>query len=211
MSDDWRLHIAFDEQGYAGRLVERLDASELEQRLERSFPDRVIVSREGTEVFCYAGTREQAEMAEQLAQSVAAEHGWQLQTELRRWHPSAEAWEKPDVPLPESDAQLAAEHAERIAREREQPYPEFEVRVECSSREAAAELAERLRAEGLPSVQRFRFVLVGAADEDSAAAFAERLRAEAPAGSTVSTEGTVASVLSSVGGNPFAVFGGMGG
>ncbi len=210
MSDDWRLRIAFEEHGHVHRLLERLDASELEHRLERSFPDRVIVSREGSEIFCYAGTREQAESVAQLAESLASKQGWKIESELRRWHPSAEAWEEPDKPLPDSDAELAAEHAERIARERQQA-PEFEVRIECSSREAARELADRLRAEGLANVQRFRYVLVAAADEDSAAALAERVRGEAPAGSKVTTEGTVAAVLSSVGTNPFAVFGGMGG
>ncbi len=211
MSDDWRLRITFDEEGVANRLVERFDAGEIEHQLERTFQDRVIVSRDGSEVFGYTGTRQQAESAERLARSLAAEHGWQVDTELRRWHPSAEAWEDPDKPLPESDAQLAAEHAELIASERAQDYPEFEVRIECSSREAASELSQRLREEGLPSVHRHRYVLVGAADEDSAAALAERLRKEAPPGSRVTAEGTVAAVESAVGFNPFAVFGGMGG
>lgn len=214
MSDDWRLRITFEEEGTANRLIERFDAGEIEHRLERSFHDRVIVSRDGAEVFCYAGTREQVQSAEKLVQSLAAEHGWRLESELRRWHPSAEAWEDPEKPLPQGDAQLAAEHAELIARERAEPYPEYEVRIECSSREAASELSERLQAEGLPNVHRSHYVLVGAADEDSAAALAERVSREAPSGSKVTTEGTVAaveSVLSSAGGNPFAVFGGMGG
>ncbi len=211
MSDDWRLRITFEEEGLANRLVERFDAGELEHQLERAFEDRVVVSRDGSEVFGYTGTRQQAESAAGLARSLAAEHGWQIDTELRRWHPSAEAWEDPDKPLPESDAQLAAEHAELVARERAQEYPEFEVRIECSSREAAGDLAERLRSEGLPSVHRFRYVLVGAADEDSAARLAERLRSEVPEGAEVTMEGTARAVLSTVGPSPFAVFGGMGG
>lgn len=210
MSDDWRLRIIFEEEGIANHLLERFDAGELEHQLERTFEDRVVVSRDGSEVFGYAGTRQQAESAEQLARSLATEHGWQVETELRHWHPSAEAWEDPDKLLPESDLQLADEHAELVARERAQD-PEFEVRIECSSREAASELAERLRGEGLPNVQRFRYVVVGAADEDSAAALAERLRTEVPEGSKVTTEGTLGAVLSAVGPNPFAVFGGMGG
>ncbi len=211
MSDDWRLRITFEEEGIATRLLERFDAGELEHQLERTFQDRVIVSRDGSEVFGYTGTRQQAQSAERLAQSVAAEHGWQVETELQRWHPSAEAWEDPDKSLPESDAQLAAEHAELIARERAEEHPEFEVRIECSSREAASELSQRLREEGLPNVQRFRYVVVGAGDEDSAAALAERLRDEVPAGSKVTAEGTLAAVERTVGSNPFAIFGGMGG
>ena len=115
------------------------------------------------------------------------------------------------MPLPASDAEQAAEHAERIASERAEPLPGFEVRIECSTRKAARELADRLDKEGLPNVQRARYVLVGAADEDSAKALAERIRTEAPAGSTVTAEGTFNAVLAEVGPNPFAIFGEMGG
>lgn len=210
MSDDWRLRVDVHEPSRAGRLLDRLGASELEHELESSFQDRVIVSREGGTLYCYTGAREQAERAEELVRRVAAEHDWVLDVALHHWHPTAERWEDPDVPLPASDAERAAEHAELIADERSEQ-PEFEVRVECSTRRAASELADRLRAEGLPSVHRARYVLVGAPDEDSAESLAQRLRTEAPAGSTVTTEATVNAVRATVGSNPFAIFGGMGG
>ena len=211
MSDDWRLRIDVYEPSRARRLLERLDASELEHELESSFHERVIVSRDDSTIFCYAGTREQAERARVLARQLAEEHDWQLDTDLERWHPSAESWENPDQPLPSSDAERAAEHAKLIADERAQGVPEFEVRVECSSRQAARELADKLREEGLPNVQRANYVLVGASDEDAAKALAERLRAEAPPDSTVTAEGTFNAVLAKVGPNPFAIFGGLGG
>jgi hypothetical protein len=211
MSDDWRLRIDVHEPSRARRLLDRLDASELEHELSSSFPDRVIISRENSTLYCYAGAREQAERAEELARRLAAEHDWQIDFALHRWHPTAERWEDPEVPLPTSDAERAAEHAERIASERAQPVPEFEVRIECTTRNEARELADRLRQDGLPNVQRARYVLVGAADEDSAKALAERLRAEAPAGSTVTAEGTFNAVLAEIGPNPFSIFGGMGG
>jgi hypothetical protein len=211
MSDDWRLRIDVQESSRARRLLDRLDASELEHELETSFHDRVIVSRENSTLYCYAGAREQAERAEALARRVADEHDWTIHVALHRWHPTAERWEDPSVPLPTSDTERAAEHAELIESERAQPQPEFEVRVECSTRRAARELADRLREEGLPNVQRARYVLVGVPDEDSATALADRIRAEAPADSTVTAEGTFNAVLAEVGPNPFAIFGGMGG
>jgi hypothetical protein len=211
MSDDWRLRIDVHEPSRALRLLDRLDASELEHELSSSFPDRVILSRENSTIYCYTGAREQAERAEELARRLAAEHDWQLDFALHRWHPTAERWEDPDVPLPASDAERAAEHAELIASERSEPLPQFEVRIECATRKEARELADRLRDEGLPNVQRARYVLVGATDEDSAKALAERLRTEAPAGSTVTAEGTFNAVLAELGPNPFAIFGGMGG
>jgi hypothetical protein len=138
---------------------------------------------------------------------------------LRRWHPAAEEWEDPDAPLPGSPAESAAERSELMEREREesvqQGYPEFEVRVRCATRQDAARLAERLRGEGLPTVQRGEFLVLGVADEDEAKALADRVRSEAPPGSDVVAEGSVAEVVAeapfATPFNPFAVFGGLSG
>lgn len=214
MNDDWRLRVDVHDAARAGWLTERLDASELEHKLERAFHDRVIVSQEGHHLFCYTGTREQAEAAESLIRSLAGEHGWQLDCELRRWHPEAEEWEAPEAPLPSTPAQHDAEHAARIARERcearEQGYPSFEVRVQCRSEHDCRGFAEQLEAEGLAVVRRGHFLIVGAADEDTAQELATRFHREAPDGSAVVAEGTVPAVMAGTS-NPFAVFGGLGG
>lgn len=118
MNDDWRLQVDLREAGLAHALSERLDAFELEHELEASFQDRLIVSVDGADLFCYAGSREQAEDAERRIRELAAERGWTAECRLTRWHPDAEAWEDPDMPLPASEAQRRAEHEERIARER---------------------------------------------------------------------------------------------
>jgi hypothetical protein len=166
-------------------------------------------------VFCYAGTRDQAERVALLIGSLAAEHGWHVESELARWHPTAEVWEDPDNPLPDSDAAQAREHAGPMRREREDTatrgYPDFEVRIECVSHGDAVELAERLEDEGIPSVRRSRYLLIGAVDEDSANALAARLRGEAPPGSLITVEGTARAVYENRPPNPFAIFGGLGG
>jgi hypothetical protein len=215
MNDDWRLRIDIHEDGLAHALSERLDASELEHELETTFSDRVIVSVDGPEVFCYAGSREQAEAAERAIRAVAAEHGWELTAELTHWHPVSETWESPDAPLPASQAERAAERAELIRRERDesraQGFPDFEVRVECASEADAEAFAGRLRGEGVAVVRRSRYLVLGAADEDAARALADRIRQEAPAGSAVVAEGTLPAVMAGTPLNPFAVFGGLGG
>jgi hypothetical protein len=214
MSDDWRLLIDLHEESAAHKLLERLEARELEHDLEASFHDRIVVSRNGAEVFCYAGNREQAERAEKLIHSLADEHGWHLKSDLTRWHPSEEAWEDPDKPLPDGDAERAAERAALMEKERQEAesrgYPEFEVRIDCPSHHDAMQFVERLREEGLSPVHRWKYLLVGALDEDSANALVERLRAEAPPGSKVTAEGTWKAVLAERPPNPFAVFGGLG-
>jgi hypothetical protein len=214
MNDDWRLQVDFHDESHAHALTERLDAERMQHDLSDAFDDRVVVSRDGAHVFLYAGARDQAERARKVVEAEAAEHGWTVVVELRRWHPSAEEWEDPDKPLPADDAARLAEHEALIAREREEAaagHPEYEVRVDLPSRHQAADFADRLRGEGLPAVRRWRFLLVGAADEDNAAELAERIRAEAPAGGKVSVEGTWAEAMAERPPNPFAVLGGLGG
>jgi hypothetical protein len=217
MNDDWRLQIDPQEDAHAGQLIGHLDAGALKHELSEAFHDRVIVSRERHEprVFLYAGTREQAEAARKLIDSLARQHGWTLSTELRHWHPTAEAWEEPDKPLPDSDLALRAEHQEEIAAEdkkvREQGYPEFEVRVEFPSHRDAVSFRQKLRDEGFSSVHRWKYLLVGAIDEDEAKQLAERLREEAPEGSEIKVEGTWKAALAESPPNPFAVLGGLGG
>ncbi|MBV8712907.1 MAG: hypothetical protein JOY56_14060, partial [Solirubrobacterales bacterium] len=139
-----------------------------------------------------------------------------VELELKRWHPEAEEWEDPEKPLPTSDAERAAEHARLIERERdetaERGYAEYEVKVHCSSHRDTVKLADWLREEGLPIAQRWKYLLVGASDEDAANALAERLRAEAPPGATVTAEVSQRVAWDDdPGRGSFAMFGGLGG
>ena len=216
MADDWRLQIELTEHGRAHALTERLAAGKLIDDLEEAFGKRLVVSADPPDVFVYTGDREQAEAAETKIREVAVQHGWDIEIELRHWHPTAEEWEDPDKPLPANDAEQLAEHRELLAQEQEDSdvrgYPEYEVKIECPSHRDTVKLDKHLHDEGFPTVRRWKYLLVGAADEDSANSLAERLRAEAPQGCTVTAE---ASLRQTYDDEPsrgsFAVFGGLGG
>lgn len=213
MNDEWRLALSAEAAG--SEMVERLASRELEHDLDEAFGDTVIVSAEGDTVYLYAGSRAQAERAAALVARLAEQHGWKLDSELRRWHPEADEWEDPDAPLPADAAGRAAEHEEAIEVEREEVEvsgePRFEVRVDLDSHGEAAELAKRLEGEGVPAVRRWKYLVVGATDEDSAKQLAERLRHEAPEGSEVTVEGSGRVAWEERPPNPFAIFGGLGG
>lgn len=215
INDDWRIQVDFHDSGHVEPLLDRLAGRELEHDLSAAFKDRVIVSRDGGRVFLYAGSRDQAEGARDFVLHLGRQHGWELDAELRRWHPTAEDWEAPDKPLPDGDAAQGVEHEALISSEREETeergYPEFEVRVDLPSRQDAVGFAERLRDEGLPAVHRWKFVLVGASDEDSAKGLASRIEDEAPGGSSVKVEGTWSAAFAERPPNPFAVLGGLAG
>jgi hypothetical protein len=215
MNDDWRLQVDPQDPSHTQALSERLQARELEHDLSNAFHDRVIVSRDDKQIFLYAGTREQAESARELLLSLAQQHGWELDIELKRWHPTAEDWEDPDKPLPTDDGARKAEHGALIAAERTQTdesgHPEFEVRVDLPSHHDALHLVERLRGDGLLPVHRWKYVLLGATDEDNAKALAKQIESEAPPGSKVSVEGIWQAVYDERPPNPFAFLGGLGG
>lgn len=215
MNDDWRLRVTLPDEGHARELTRALEEHTPEAGGAGSVKDRVIVTHDGAEVFGYSATREQAEHTRQEVQELAGRHGWQPQFELMHWHPTAEQWEDPDKPLPDTDAQLVQERRERIAQERadsaQEGYPDFEVRVHCTSHRDANALAHQLEQEGIPFTQRWTTVLVGADDEDSANTLAAHLREIAPNGSTVTTEGNLRAVYDERPGRRFWLLGGLGG
>jgi hypothetical protein len=77
------------------------------------------------------------------------------------------------------------------------------VRVECGSREAAGELAEQLEADGYKPLRRWTYLVVGTSSREDAEQLAARLHGQVEAGGE--------AVWETMPGNPFAVFGGLGG
>jgi hypothetical protein len=215
MHDDFRIRAVLADSRQARELGERLERGEVPHELATGAQDRVIVSVDGPEVFLYADTLEQAQRARRAIEALARGQNWTVETEIKRWHPVAEEWDDPDAPLPAAPEDLAAEHAELVARERAESgalgFSAYEVRIQCATHRDTVTLAERLRDEGLPVVQRWRYLLVGATDEDSAAALADRITQEAPPGTTVTVEASLGEIAAETGFSPFAVFGGLGG
>jgi hypothetical protein len=216
MNDDWRLQIDLDDDGIAGELADHLRAGELENELAIDLKDSMIVSHEGATTYVYAGTREPLDWARGVIAKFLDSKGWKAELDLRHWHPDADEWEDPDKELPSTDAEREAEHAELIATEDAETAArggraEFEVRVEFPSHGEAHDFAEKLRSEGLDPVRRWRYMVVGAADEDAAKELADRIRAEAPADAKVTTEYSLHELWNERPPNPFFFLGGLAG
>lgn len=214
MADDWRVTVDFDDEADGTDLVEWLQAARFEASERGRFGDRVIVSRDGGRVYLYADSEERAREAQVRVDERLAEAGRAARLLLARWHPVAQEWEDAAVPLPQTEDEVDAEEDVRQAREAaeslERGYAAWEVRVELSSPEETARLAERLESEEIPVVRRYRYLLAGAANEDEADALANRLRGEVP-GARIEVEPGGASVWEVMPQNPFAIFGGLGG
>jgi hypothetical protein len=194
MADDWRIGIDVEEEEHATGLLERLagelgsEARELAQDLEAR---RLAVSRDGETIFVYAATRAEAERAHAVVEAELREHGIEARTSrIEHWLDEEDRW----------DGEPPGETWEE--EELDRGYAPWEVRVECPSRQAAHELAERLEAEGYKPERRFNYLLVGAASREDADALATRLHGEVEPGGELVWETSPA--------NPFAIFGGMG-
>jgi hypothetical protein len=215
MADDWRVTIDFDDEGDGTQLAEWLAAVDLEGEQRSSLGDRVIVSRDGPRVFLYADSEAPAREVLRTVSARIEHEGHSAVTSLERWHPVEQVWKDGSVPLPETAAEVAAEHErlqEREAAESEQAgAAQWEVRVELSDHDDTTLLAERLESEGIPVVKRHTFLLAGAANEDDAQALADRIRKEAPEGAKVAVEPGGAMVWEVAPRNPFTLFGGLGG
>ena len=216
MSDDFRLTIELDASGDGLSFAESMRKLSLERDARRRLGDRVAVSADGPHVFVYTDTEDAAREVQTVIAPLLTEHRLaDTALSLTRWHPDEERWEPVDKPLPTTPEERAAEHATEEADEvqetAEQGFAEWEVRVELPSHRETVHFAEQLEREGFPVLRRWKFLLVGAPNEDLANAAAEKIEAEAPAGTNVHAEVSGAAVWKVGDPFPFAVFGGLGG
>ena len=214
MADDWRVTIDFDDEGDGSQFTEWLAAVQLAADERDQIGDRVVVSRDGSRVFLYADSDEQARAVYQTATARIESDGRSASSALERWHPVEQAWKDASVPLPETETEVEAEHErlqEREAAESiEKGRAEWEVRIELPSHDDTVALAERLESKGIPVVRRHTFLLAGALNEDVAHALAKRLEVEAPQGARIEVEPGGGLVWEVAPENPFAIFGGLG-
>jgi hypothetical protein len=195
--DDWRITIELpdEEEGPVESLLERLhlDLGSEARRLARELEGRrLAVTRDGNDLFVYAGSREEAEQALAVIETELREEGIEARTSrVEQWLHDEERWT--DEPAePTFEEELLAEG-----------YAPWEVRVECASRHEAVELADRLAAEGYGVVRLWSYVLAGTATEEEARQLAERLHGEVQPSDRL--------VWETLPQNPFVVFGGLGG
>ena len=177
VADEWRVELNLDDERHGLTLGERLRALHLDDEARARLGDRVIVTRDGARMFLYAGTEDQAREAERVARELVAAEGLSAEISLTRWHPDEEAWKDASVPLPQAEEERAAEQQRRESAGRwKQDWevrvdlPSRHATIELAGRltdegievrrhwryllvgapteERAAELAERIRAEG---------------------------------------------------------------
>src|SRR5262249_6527422 len=193
MSDDWRIHLTISDgdEGFLDRLGFELgvEARELARELEER---RLAVSRDGDEIFVYADTQASAAKAHDVIEAVLREEGIEATTStIEHWLEDEERWD--DEPADES---WEADDLDR-------GYAPWEVRVTLPSHSEARRLADQLEQEGYAVERRRQYLIVGTASRQDADALAARLHGAVEPGGEL--------VYEVIPGNPFAIFGGLGG
>ena len=154
MTDEFRVEVELDDSEHGYSLGERLRAVDLDEDARERLGTGVMVTRDGSRLFAYASSEEEARPAERAIRELVAEDG--LKAEL---------------------AALEATEAREAAAEGRY---DWEVVVRMPSRDAARALAKRLTEDGVPVRRRWRYVAAGAASEERAEEIAAQLRDELP-------------------------------
>jgi hypothetical protein len=191
--DDWRIRITV-ESGDGG-LIDRLglelggEAGELAHELEQR---RLAVSQDGDALFVYAASHAEATRAREVIEAVLRDEGLHADvSRVEHWLEEDERWDdEPPQETWEED-------------ELDRGYAPWEVRVTLPSHADARRLADQLEQEGYGVERRWRYLIVGAASKADAQTLARRVHGEVEPGGE--------AVWETVPGNPFAVFGGLGG
>ena len=112
--DEWRVEVANSRRTKrATRWASGCESLDLDDEARKRLGGAVIVTRDGSSLFLYAWHEESAREAERVVRELMEEDGLAGQVQLVRWHPVAEQWRPADEPLPESEAEVAAEQAAR--------------------------------------------------------------------------------------------------
>ena len=178
MADDWRLRIELTEQGRAHALTERLAAGGSATTSRRCSANRLAVSADRAERVrvCrrpQAGAGRRGQDPRRSPPSTTGTSGSSSGTgtrPLRNGRTRTSRCPPPTRSRSQSTRELIAQSA------RSPPpaaTPITRCGSSCPSHRETVKLDKRLHGEGFPTVRRWKYLLVGAADEDSANALAE--------------------------------------
>ena len=182
VDDEFRVEVELDDEEHGYSLRERLRALDLDDDARARLGSGVMITRDGSRLFLYAGSEAGARGAERAVRELVEADELTADIAVTRWHPVEEAWKDASLPLattPEAEqTEYAAREAAELDEARSEGTFDWHVVVHLAARDDAADLAERLSREGLAVKRRWRYVAAGVPTEERAEELADRLRAE---------------------------------
>jgi hypothetical protein len=184
VDDEFRVEVELDDEQHGYSLGERLRALDLDEDARERVGRGILVTRDGSRLFAYAGNDAQARGAAEVLRGLVEADDLTADIRVTRWHPVEEDWKDASLPLPgtrdEEDAEYRAREAAATREAEAEGEYDWHVVLHARSRDDAAGLADRLAGEGLSVARRWRYVVVGAVTEERAEQLAERLRGAHP-------------------------------
>jgi hypothetical protein len=93
MADEWRVEVELGDEGHGLTLGERLGSLDLDDEARERLGGNVIVTRDGSRMFAYAGSQAAAEEAGRVIEELAAAEGLEAEIQVTHWDPGDHAWE----------------------------------------------------------------------------------------------------------------------
>lgn len=195
-NEDWRVEINLDDMHEGYDFGERLQSQDLaEDALER-LGKRVYVSRNGPQLFLYAGSEQQAREAELVVRGLVVADDLSAEfAGVTRWHPVEQEWKDASIPLPQTETEIRQElerkeEAEREEAEEEGSY-DWLVKINLPSAADAEQIAETLDAVGHPVHRIWRWVTVDVLTEEVGNELISSLQETLPADTEIWLEGNL--------------------
>ena len=182
--EDWRVEVELNDEQHGYSLSERMRALDLDDEARARLGRRVIVTRDGSKLFLYTTTEDEADEAARVVRELSTADGLTAEIRTMRWHPVEAAWKDSSVPLPHTESEEALERQRREEREQREVEAgadyDWHVLARARDRAEAAALERRLLEDELPVTRRWRFLTIGALTEEQADEIASAIRRDLP-------------------------------
>lgn len=182
--EDWRVEVELNDEQHGYSLSERMRALDLDDEARARLGRRVIVTRDGSKLFLYTTTEDEADEAARVVRELSTAEGLTAEIRTMRWHPVEAAWKDSSVPLPHTESEEALERQRREEREQREVEAgadyDWHVLARARDRAEAAALERRLLEDELPVTRRWRFLTIGALTEEQADEIASAIRRDLP-------------------------------
>ena len=122
-ADEYRVEVDLDDQAHGHPFSERLSSLDLDDEVAAKLGDRVIVTRDGPQLFVYTESREACAEAERVVRDTLIEDGLSAKVSATRWNAAAGAWQDADAP-PSTEQGPGPDYAKEAAEEKV-PHPLF--------------------------------------------------------------------------------------
>jgi hypothetical protein len=195
-NEDWRVEINLDDEHEGYDIGERLRSQDLDDEARARLGERVYVSRNGPQLYLYAGSEQQAREAELVVRELVEADDLSAEfAGVTRWHPVEQEWKDASSPLPRTEPEIHQELEHREEAERtevaEEGAYDWLVKINLPSAADAKRLADTLDAAGHRVHRIWRWVTVDVLTEEIGNELIASVQEAVPADAEIWLEGNL--------------------